>query len=490
MVSPGIGITFLPALVPLLAERGSVDIVELEPQMFWGETGDPEEPYRSDGPFEAAIGALAQEASIHSVSAPIGGSGPPDPANLRGLGSTAAALGPIAVSDHLSFNVAGPPGGRYWTGAFLPPAQCEATVERVAANVQALARATGHPVAVEPGVNYLSWTPGTMADGEFVAAVAEAAGCGILLDLHNIWTNERNGRQPAGEFVAQLPLDRIWEIHVAGGIEYQGFWLDAHSGPVPLPVLRLLATLAPRLPNLRIVNLEIVPEYVTAMGIDAVRAELAQLRDVCASGEASPAGYGRVPRRAAASPRGPDLAPEEWEDTLGALVTGQPVTGEVAGRLRGDPGLAVQRVLVESARAGGLTGALRLSVRLILRTIGTEATRLLLADFWRTAPPSAFAATEAAGFADYVGAAATGVAYLDEVLAVEMALIRTHADGSAARVYLEHDPVRLLGALAAGRLPGRLPSGSFAVDVQKGAVLDPALAGALAGGRGPAFVTL
>ena len=64
------------------------------------------------------------------------------------------------------------------------------------------------------------------------AAVAECADCGILLDLHNLFANGVNGRQSVEEFIAQLPLERVWEIHVAGGVELDGYWLDAHSGGV------------------------------------------------------------------------------------------------------------------------------------------------------------------------------------------------------------------------------------------------------------------
>jgi uncharacterized protein len=68
-----------------------------------------------------------------------------------------------------------------------------------------------------------------MPDGVFVGAVAESADCGILLDLHNVFANGVNGRQPVEDFLAQLPLDRVWEIHLAGGFDMEGLWLDAHS---------------------------------------------------------------------------------------------------------------------------------------------------------------------------------------------------------------------------------------------------------------------
>lgn len=60
--------------------------------------------------------------------------------------------------------------------------------------------------------------------------VVESADCGLLLDLHDLFANALNGRQSLDEFLDLAPLDRVWEVHLAGGMEVDGFWLDAHSG--------------------------------------------------------------------------------------------------------------------------------------------------------------------------------------------------------------------------------------------------------------------
>ena len=78
------------------------------------------------------------------------------------------------------------------------------------------------PFAVEIGVNYLRRRSDELSDGEFVTKVVEGANCGIILDLHNLWTNEMNGRQSIEDFLRQIPLERVWEIHLAGGYEEDG----------------------------------------------------------------------------------------------------------------------------------------------------------------------------------------------------------------------------------------------------------------------------
>lgn len=113
------------------------------------------------------------------------------------------------------------------------------------------------PFAVETGVNYLHPRAEELPDGAFVAGVAMAADCGILLDLHNVWTNERNGRQAVDDFVAQIPLERVWEVHLAGGSELEGYWLGSHSGGIPDELHALAARVIPQLPNLRALIFEI-----------------------------------------------------------------------------------------------------------------------------------------------------------------------------------------------------------------------------------------
>ncbi len=107
------------------------------------------------------------------------------------------------------------------------------------------------PIAFENPVSYLPPHPAEIPDGEFAAEVAEAADCGILLDLHNLLCNERNGRQSVAEYCRSIPLERVWEIHLAGGQLERGFWLDAHSGIVEPALLEIVAELVPRLPALR-----------------------------------------------------------------------------------------------------------------------------------------------------------------------------------------------------------------------------------------------
>ena len=86
------------------------------------------------------------------------------------------------------------------------------------------------PFLIETGVNYLQPRPGELSDGAYIASVADSSDCAILLDLHNLLANERNGREPVSDVLSDLPLERVLEVHITGGFEFDGYYLDAHVG--------------------------------------------------------------------------------------------------------------------------------------------------------------------------------------------------------------------------------------------------------------------
>jgi hypothetical protein len=306
-----------------------------------------------------------------------------------------------------------------------------------------------------------------MSDGAFFRTVAEAADCGILLDLHNVWANERNGRQPVASLVDELPLERVVEVHLAGGEPYRGYWMDAHSGPSPPPLLDLAADVVPRLPNLKALVFEMMPEYVEARGL--------RLADFEAQLEAMQGLWARRGTRTAEAERRPRWegvaggslpSMREWEDTLGALAIGRTVPGRLTEQLEDDPGLEIVRHLVDTLRGGMAVTALTLTCRLLILELGDDGFRALLEAFWRAVPPETFVSKEAAHLGTYLRAQAPAVPYLEEVLAFELAAQKTLIEGSAPPVPFRCEPMRLLRALGEGKRPGPLPSGHYELSIE------------------------
>jgi uncharacterized protein (UPF0276 family) len=459
----GVSIVWWPELEPLLsAVPELLDALEVEPQALWVESPHAEDPYRIEEDALAQVLAHPQPKLAHGVGFPVGSARRPDrrafPTLVRSIEELAAAW----ASEHLGVNRALGPDGLYATGFLLPPRQTDAGVEEAAASIRATAAELPVPFAFETGVNYLRPREDELDDGAFAAAVAETADCGILLDLHNLYVNERNGRQPAREFVAQLPLERVWEVHLAGGFEYEGYWLDAHSGRMPEPLVELAEEVLPQLPAVGALTFELLPDFFPEFGIEGVARELAVLRRLWerrATAVAPPRSWS--PRLVSA--RGP--SPLEWEDALGGAVAGRP-NGALGAELAADPGVGVLRSLVHELRAGMTVDALRLTTRLLALSLGSDGLRSLLEEHWEQTPPALFAATEADAFAGFLAARRPSVPYLADVLAFERAWLAARSGATGQQVVLGHEPDRLLAPLAEGRLPEGPPAGRFEVLVE------------------------
>jgi uncharacterized protein (UPF0276 family) len=459
----GVGITYSSAIEPLLERRPElVQVLEIEPQTTWVKTRDPGEPLRVKEDVLRHFSRLPATKLVHSIGTPVGGTVPPDPAQLKLLRETIQRLKAPWASDHLSFNQT----PEFATGFFLPPRQTELGIETVTASIRALRGSLPVPIAVETGVNYLRPRADELPDGEFVSRVVEATDCGLLLDLHNVFTNSLNGRQPVREFLDQLPLERVWEIHLAGGMELDGFWLDAHSGAIPDPLYSLSAELIPDLPNLGAIIFEIFPSFVAEVGMGLIEEQLERLEGLWALRQTNQSMTDRPRPPRVVVDTAETVSPQVWERALGRLVTGQTSDDECTAELRDDPGVRLVEGLIHEFRASLIVGVLRLTSRLMLLALGPQAFRTILADYWSQVPPQMYGSLEADTFAEYLKRLDLQVPHLAKILEFELAATATLADDQARVVQFDFSPVPLLRALAEGRLPEGPPiPGNFEIEL-------------------------
>lgn len=465
----GVGMVYFPALEPLLeAGQDLLQVLEIEPQPYWLKQSGNIPPYRLDEKAFERICQWPQQKIVHGVGMPIASSLGLDEDQQEPFLQSIRQLQPAWVSEHLSFLRAKGGEGTYPTGFLLPPVQSAATVKLAVQNIRRFKSLLGGlPFAFENGPNYLQPLRGELPDGEFLARIAEEADCGLLLDMHNLWCNHLNGRQSIGEVLASLPLERVWEIHLAGGDYYQGYWLDAHSGTVPDRLMEICFDWVPRMPNLRAIIFEIIPDYVMAKSIsfDTLLAQLQTLQALwmCRGGQgenrAAP-GFGRMVEV--------DGLPEPaaWEHALGCLVNRHPPANALQAILAEDPGVGVLQHLVSSVRAGMLVDLLTLSYRLMVLHLGDEAVQTIMDEYWSQTFPEPFAAEEVLRFAAFIRRRELPVPHLTEVLAYEIAAIESLKNGKETIVGFSCPPLPLLEALGRGRLPGQLPVGRYEVVVQ------------------------
>jgi uncharacterized protein len=471
---------------PALAEayrhcQRRLDLLEVEPQTLWKREGEALEP--DDAAFEQ-LSRLPGHRLAHGVGMPLADVVDPDPHQQRAWVDTLHRINPLWVSEHLAFmrvpTDTTDPSRSEHSGFLLPPLQSEDTVALAVQRIRQLRNLSHCPVAFENPTNYLRPQPGEMPDGEFLARVALEADCGILLDVHNLYCNQLNGRGSMQSVLAALPLDRIWELHLAGGESRDGFWLDAHSGMVPPEVIALCREWIPRMPHLRALVFEIMPDYVEALKIthDDLARQLDELQSLWSLRQPRRPPQ-EVPSRAdhsgTAAGRSFDAC-ARWQRSLGSLVNHRVVpVGESGADLAADAGVTILQTLTGSFRWGTLAEGLQLSWRLLVMTQGERATEQLLDQYIRSHWPQAVTTDELAQFARFLqGRLASGrleAPHLNSVLQFEMAQWGLSAEGDRpALIRFDAEPVALLQALARGHWPAHpMSAGCYELEVPRAA---------------------
>ena len=186
----------------------------------------------------------------HGVSLGLGGADRPDEGRLTALAERAEALGSPLVTEHIAFVRAGGPltaSPRLEAGHLLPVPRTRDALDVLCENIRIAQAALPVPLAVENIAALISWPGEELTEGQFLYELADRTGVRLLIDVANLHTNHVNRGEDPAKALAELPLEAIAYVHVAGGFERDGVWHDSHAHPVPGPVLDILDR--PRLPR-------------------------------------------------------------------------------------------------------------------------------------------------------------------------------------------------------------------------------------------------
>ncbi|MFJ3586689.1 DUF692 domain-containing protein [Streptomyces sp. NPDC090127] len=185
----------------------------------------------------------------HGVSLGLGGADRPDAGRLAELAATATALGAPLVSEHIAFVRAG--GALTATpvleaGHLLPVPRTWDALDVLCENVRIAQDSLPVPLALENIAALIAWPGEELTEGQFLAELVERTGVRLLIDVANLHTNHVNRGESPSKALAELPVEAIAYVHVAGGLARDGVWHDTHAHPVPEPVLDILSDLASR----------------------------------------------------------------------------------------------------------------------------------------------------------------------------------------------------------------------------------------------------
>ena len=173
--------------------------------------------------------------ALHGVSLSIGSTDPLDQDYLRALKTLAQRVEPVWISDHLC-----------WTGVgginshdLLPLPYTEDAIAHVCSRVGQVQDMLGREILLENLSSYVEFSDSQMPEWIFVAEIARRSGCRLLLDLNNIQVSARNQGFDPLDYLAGIPGDKVWQIHLAGHSDYGDYVIDTHDHDVSDDVWRL-----------------------------------------------------------------------------------------------------------------------------------------------------------------------------------------------------------------------------------------------------------
>lgn len=201
------------------------------------------------GPFHHYLGLIREQypLSLHGVGLSIGGEGPLDRAHLARLATLIERYQPQCFSEHLAWSSHGP----VFLNDLLPLAYDSATLQRVCEHVDQVQSTLKRPMLLENPSTYLQFQRSTLDETDFISEVIRRTGCGLLLDVNNVYVSCINHQRDPLSYIDSLPLHAVGEIHLAGFAEDadslgERLLIDDHGAPIDNAVWQLYETVLAR----------------------------------------------------------------------------------------------------------------------------------------------------------------------------------------------------------------------------------------------------
>ncbi|UOA31257.1 hypothetical protein DSM110093_01020 [Sulfitobacter sp. DSM 110093] len=218
----------------LMADPGPVRWIEIHAENYMGDGGRP----------HAQLRALQENfaLSVHGVGLSIGGEGPLDTDHLARLKTLCDRTQPASFSEHLAWST----HGMEYLNDLLPLPYTEATLARVAAHINQVQDVLGRQMLLENPSSYLAFAESDLSETDFMTELTLQAGCGLLLDVNNVFISATNLGLSPQDYIDAFPTEHVGEIHVGGhddDTDDHGapLLIDSHGKAVGDPVWELLS---------------------------------------------------------------------------------------------------------------------------------------------------------------------------------------------------------------------------------------------------------
>lgn len=201
------------------------------------------------GPFHHFLGLIREQypLSLHGVGLSIGAEGPLDSQHLQRLAALIERYQPQSFSEHLAWSSHGP----VFLNDLLPLAYDAPTLNRVCEHIDQVQSTLKRPMLLENPATYLAFRHSTIDEADFICEVIRRTGCGLLLDVNNVYVSCINHQKDPLAYIDSLPLHAVAEIHLAGFAEDTDslgdrLLIDDHGAPIDNAVWALYSRVLER----------------------------------------------------------------------------------------------------------------------------------------------------------------------------------------------------------------------------------------------------
>ena len=217
----------------IMNNPGPLGWLEIHAENYMGDGGRP----------LAQLRHLAERfpISVHGVGLSIGGEGDLDADHLARLKHLVSWLNPASFSEHLAWST----HDSHFFNDLLPLPYTQQTLARVAAHINQVQDTVGRRMLLENPSSYLAFAESTMSETDFLRELTKTTGCGLLLDVNNVFVSATNLKTSPQAYIDAFPLDSVGEIHLGGHDEDEDetgapLLIDSHGKAVVDPVWDLL----------------------------------------------------------------------------------------------------------------------------------------------------------------------------------------------------------------------------------------------------------
>ena len=218
-----------------LDHRVAVDFLEVISENFMIDGGRPRRILRDI--------RARYPVALHGVSMSIGSADGLDQAYLIRLRALVDDIEPLFVSDHLSWSRI----EEFSSHDLLPLPYTQEAFDIVSANIDRAQNALGRAMLIENPSTYIDFAPADMTEWQFIDALCARTGCGLLLDVNNVFVSASNHGFDPIAYLNAVPHDRVRQIHLAGHSQGDHLLIDTHDRTVPPSVWQLYAHVLPKL---------------------------------------------------------------------------------------------------------------------------------------------------------------------------------------------------------------------------------------------------